>query len=121
MAIENIPGRPQTSVFNLLGESLSHKSILKRFREHIENVKEELRKSRVTASFPKDSPKIVAIFESITASPGLLLPWKEMVRICREENVWSVVDAAHSLGQEVSINLQEVNPDFWMTVSVTVL
>ena len=26
--------------------------------------------------------------------------------ICREEGVWSVVDAAHSVGQEVGINLE---------------
>lgn len=57
--------------------------------------------------------------ESITATPSLLLPWKDMVRVCHEEKIWSIVDAAHSLGQEEEINLNEVDPDFWMTVSVS--
>ena len=45
--------------------------------------------------------KIVAVIDSIASMPGVLLPWQEMVKVCREEGVWSVVDAAHSLGQEV--------------------
>ena len=45
--------------------------------------------------------KVVAVIDSIASMPGVLLPWQEMVKICREEGVWSVVDAAHSLGQEV--------------------
>ena len=45
--------------------------------------------------------KIVAVIDSIASMPGVLLPWQEMVAICREEGVWSVVDAAHSIGQEV--------------------
>ena len=45
--------------------------------------------------------KVVAVVDSIVSNPGVLLPWQDMVRICREEGVWSVVDAAHSIGQEV--------------------
>jgi len=39
-----------------------------------------------------------------------------MVAICRDAGVWSVVDAAHSIGQEVDINLSEAKPDFWVSV-----
>lgn len=39
-----------------------------------------------------------------------------MVQICKEEGVWSVVDAAHSIGQEMDINLGEVQPDFFLSV-----
>lgn len=45
--------------------------------------------------------KIVVVLDAITATPAALMPWKEMVRVCREEGAWSVVDAAHSIGQEV--------------------
>jgi hypothetical protein len=31
--------------------------------------------------------------------------------------VWSVVDAAHSIGQEVGIDLGKVQPDLWVSVS----
>jgi hercynylcysteine S-oxide lyase len=44
------------------------------------------------------------------------MPWKEMVKICKEEGVWSVVDAAHSIGQEQGINLSETMADFWVSV-----
>lgn len=113
MAIANVPSRPQASVFKLAAGTLSHQSILTRFRDHVQMVKTEIdKKLNGTASSTNHSPKTVAVFESITASPGLLLPWKDMVRICREENVLSVVDAAHSLGQEIDINLKEGDPDF---------
>ncbi|KAF8908098.1 pyridoxal phosphate-dependent transferase [Gymnopilus junonius] len=115
LAVKSISNAPRTSVFDL-GESLSHELILKRFRAHINNVKKEMRlRSMEPLSKSRDSPKIVVIMESITANPSLLLPWRDMVKICREENVWSIVDAAHSLGQErAEINLTETDPDFWM-------
>lgn len=45
--------------------------------------------------------RFVAVIDSITSVPGVLLPWKEMVQVCKEEGLWSVIDAAHSIGQEV--------------------
>ncbi|KAJ3513808.1 hypothetical protein NLJ89_g2748 [Agrocybe chaxingu] len=59
--------------------------------------------------------KRVAIIDSIISLPGVLLPWQDMVKIAKEEGVWSVVDAAHSIGQEVGINLTESAPDFWVS------
>lgn len=38
------------------------------------------------------------------------------MRVCKEENVWSVVDAAHAIGQQQDLNLQETDPDFWVSV-----
>lgn len=49
----------------------------------------------------KRQNKIVAVIDSIASNPGVLLPWQEMVKVCREEGVWSVIDGAHSIGQEV--------------------
>jgi len=65
--------------------------------------------------------KIVAVVDAIAANPGVRLPWKEMVAICRDAGVWSVVDAAHSIGQEVDINLSKMKPDFWVSVSLLIL
>ena len=47
--------------------------------------------------------KIVAVIDSISSNPGMALPWKELVQICKEEGVWSLVDGAHSVGQEVRV------------------
>ena len=45
--------------------------------------------------------RFVAVIDSITSVPGVLMPWKERVKVCKEEGVWSMSDAAHSIGQEV--------------------
>ncbi|KAI0690171.1 PLP-dependent transferase [Cytidiella melzeri] len=63
----------------------------------------------------KTGNRFVAVIDSISSMPGVLLPWKELVKICREEGVWTVVDAAHSIGQELHINLGEAKPDFWVS------
>lgn len=49
--------------------------------------------------------KIVAVIDSISSNPGMALPWKELVQICKEEGVWSLIDGAHSVGQEVRASL----------------
>ena len=40
-----------------------------------------------------------------------------MVAICRGAGVYTIVDAAHSIGQEPDINLSKAKPDFWVSVS----
>ena len=39
-----------------------------------------------------------------------------MVAIAKNFDVMTVVDAAHSIGQEPNINLDEVQPDYWSSV-----
>lgn len=60
----------------------------------------------------------MAVIDSIASNPGVLLPWKEMVKICREEGVWSVIDAAHSIGQEVGLDVGASGCDFWISVGI---
>ncbi|PPQ68536.1 hypothetical protein CVT25_005458 [Psilocybe cyanescens] len=94
---------PQKSVFKL-PYPLSHVVILEEFRKHLRSVK-------------LGGGKVLAIFETMMPLPGIILPWKEMVQICREEAVWSVVDGAHSIGHELDLDLTSADPDFWMTYS----
>lgn len=49
----------------------------------------------------KTGNRFVAVIDAISSMPGVLLPWKKMVEICKEEGIWTVIDAAHSIGQEV--------------------
>jgi selenocysteine lyase/cysteine desulfurase len=65
----------------------------------------------------KTGQRVVAIIDSIISNPGILLPWKEMVQVCKEEGVMSVIDAAHSIGQELNLDLNKADPDFWISVS----
>lgn len=64
-----------------------------------------------------ERPRIVAIVDAISSMPGLLMPWERIVEFCKgHENVWSLVDAAHAIGQIVDTNLSEIVPDFWVSV-----
>lgn len=74
-------------------------------------------KSHLLAHPVFPNKKRVAVIDSIISNPGILLPWKEMIKICEEEGVWSVIDAAHSIGQEVDLDLETAKPDFWVSVS----
>ncbi|EIW53854.1 PLP-dependent transferase [Trametes versicolor FP-101664 SS1] len=92
---------------------LTHAEIIALFRSKLREFK-----AQHTASgtrFTDRKNKIVVVLDAITAAPAALMPWKEMVRICREEGAWAVVDAAHSIGQEPDINLSAAKPDFWVT------
>lgn len=100
----DIPPNPTISEIQLKFPTTPHQ-LINQFRSHLQ-------------SLPKlKSSKRVAILDSIISNPGVLVPWKEFVKICREEGVWSVVDAAHSIGQEQNIDLTDVAPDFWVSVS----
>ncbi|KAF4610713.1 hypothetical protein D9613_007297 [Agrocybe pediades] len=100
--LTDIPPYPTASVITL-NFPATHKDVIQTFKQHIQNHP------------AKPNRKRVAIIDSLVSNPGVLLPWKEMVDICREERIWSVVDAAHSIGQEVGLNLAESNPDFWVS------
>jgi selenocysteine lyase/cysteine desulfurase len=63
---------------------------------------------------------IVAVIDAIASNPGVLLPWEEMARICKEEGVYSLIDAAHAIGQ-ISLDLSVSQPDFFVSVSGFVL
>jgi hypothetical protein len=64
-----------------------------------------------------ERPKIVVILDALASNPGLLMPWERVVEFCKgHENAWTLVDAAHAIGQIVGINLSRTLPDFWISV-----
>ncbi|KAJ4479393.1 pyridoxal phosphate-dependent transferase [Lentinula aciculospora] len=109
--ISDIPPHPENAQFSILFPT-SHTKIIQDWRAYLQSLNETRAQS---ARELGRRPKIVAIIDSIISVPGALLPWKEMVKICKEEDVWSVVDGAHSIGQEPDLNLAEADPDFWVT------
>ncbi|ERN02033.1 hypothetical protein AMTRI_Chr02g266160 [Amborella trichopoda] len=55
----------------------------------------------------------LAVIDHITSMPSVLIPVKELTRICREEGVDQVfVDAAHAIGS-IDIDLQSIGADFY--------
>lgn len=58
----------------------------------------------------KHRPKLVAVTHVPTNS-GLVQPVAEIGKICKEENIWYLVDACQSAGQ-MPLNVQEIHCDF---------
>lgn len=111
--ISDLPPHPSVSVFKL-NFPTTRASVLEAFRAHVDGLNAKL---QIAQCKTRDGAKlkIVAIIDSIVSIPGVYLPWKEMVALCRERGIVSVIDAAHSLGQEPNINLSDVGPDFWVS------
>ena len=103
--LADAPPNPRTLAFPILFPT-SSASILERFRAFLKSPEAQVGKNN----------KRVVVIDSIISNPGIKLPWEEMVEVCREEGVWSVVDAAHSVGQE-KLDLGKAKPDFWTSVS----
>lgn len=57
----------------------------------------------------------LAIIDHITSMPCVVIPARELVRICREEGVERVfVDAAHAIGN-IHIDVKEIGADFYVS------
>ena len=114
--ISDLPPHPSVSVFQL-NFPTTRASILQNFCVHVDTLSSKVQaKQRELGDETK--LKIVAFIDSIVSNPGIYMPWKEMVAICRERGILTIIDAAHSLGQEPNINVKEADPDFWISVHV---
>lgn len=108
------PPRPKVSTVPLTFP-MSHADIVKAFKAKIQEIKAAHPNTvfdivASDTSLEGKSNRIVAIIDSISSTPGLYLPWKDLVNVCKEEGVWSVIDAAHSIGQEVSSHASALPP-----------
>ena len=112
--ISDLPPHPSVSVFEL-NFPTTRASILQAFRMHLDALNAKLQTAQQKIG-DGAKLKIVAVIDTIASNPGVYLPWKEMVKLCRERGILTLVDAAHSIGQEPNIALSEVGPDFWVSV-----
>ncbi|KAJ3088835.1 hypothetical protein HK100_007931, partial [Physocladia obscura] len=65
-------------------------------------------------TFLESSKISVLLFEHIASPSALVLPIQSLVRICRENNILSIVDGAHGLGI-LDLQLDLWLPDFYAT------
>ncbi|KAJ4955688.1 hypothetical protein NE237_012471 [Protea cynaroides] len=79
----------------------SNEEIIVEFRKALEKGKSNGRKVRF------------AVIDHITSMPSVVIPVKELVKICRDEGVDQVlVDAAHSIGS-VEVDVKDIGADFY--------
>ncbi|XP_043697048.1 L-cysteine desulfhydrase-like [Telopea speciosissima] len=79
----------------------SNEEIIVEFRKALEKGKSNGKKVRL------------AVIDHITSMPSVIIPVKELVKICREEGVDQVlVDAAHSIGS-VEVDVKDIGADFY--------
>lgn len=79
----------------------SASEIVSEFRKALERGKSNGRRVRL------------AVIDHVTSMPSVVIPVKELVKICREEGVDKVfVDAAHGIGC-VDVDMKEIGADFY--------
>lgn len=57
----------------------------------------------------------LAIFDTVLTFPGVRMPWEDLVRICKELGVLSLIDGAHGIGHIDLTHLGSVSPDFFVS------
>lgn len=88
----------------LITQPSPHSTTVSIFREHLKSLNRH------------KGQNVVAIIDGASSNPGTVFPWEDMVKVCEEEGVFSLVDAAHGIGM-APVNLGETRPDAWVSVS----
>ncbi|KAG1370928.1 L-cysteine desulfhydrase [Cocos nucifera] len=77
-----------------------------------EEIVQEFRKALELGKFNGRKVRL-AVIDHITSMPSVLVPVKELIKICREEGVEKVfVDAAHAIGS-VEVDVKDIGADFY--------
>jgi selenocysteine lyase/cysteine desulfurase len=76
--------------------------VLAKFRAAVKEVEAEGKRARA------------CMFDVVSSLPGVAFPWIEMVKVCKELNILSIVDGAQGIGM-VPLDLSTVDPDFFVS------
>lgn len=63
--------------------------------------------------FEQNSPKL-CLFDTVSSLPSIRFPFEQIIDLCREYEVLSLVDGAHGIGL-VELSLEDLRPDFLIT------
>lgn len=62
-----------------------------------------------------DNPQtVMCLFDTVSSMPAAVLPYNQLVSLCREKEVLSFIDGAHSIGL-IPVSLRHTRPDFFVT------
>ncbi|POY75061.1 hypothetical protein BMF94_2037 [Rhodotorula taiwanensis] len=56
----------------------------------------------------------LALVDSISSLPGVIVPWEELVELFHEKGVIALVDGAHQVGQ-LPVSIRKTKPDFFVS------
>lgn len=81
---------------------LEDEEIIDAFRKAVKQVQDDGKRAKV------------CIFDVVTSRPGVVFPWIEMIKMCKELGVMSLVDGAQGIGM-VHLDLSAADPDFFVS------
>lgn len=68
-----------------------------------------------TESVLKSNKNIrLVLMDAISSLPGVRFPWEKVCQLCREHNVYSLVDGAQAIMQ-ILVNISQSQPDFFVS------
>ncbi|KAK2592357.1 hypothetical protein QQS21_009937 [Conoideocrella luteorostrata] len=94
-------------------DRLEHREINISYPVEDEDIIEAFRKAVQQVQNDGKRAKVV-MFDVVTSRPGVLFPWIEMIKTCRELGVISLVDGAQGVGM-VHLDLTAADPDFFVS------
>jgi len=65
------------------------------------------------AALKSDSTIKLILMDAITSLPGVRFPWERVCKLCRQYNVYSLVDGAHAVIQ-IPVDIAITQPDFFV-------
>lgn len=54
----------------------------------------------------------LCMFDTVCSMPGVRFPYKELIKVCKKYDTWTLIDGAHGIGLENMDFLSELKPDF---------
>lgn len=74
--------------------------------EVVEKYRSVIRKTKEAGQRPR-----LVVFDTISSLPGVRIPFEKLTKLCKEEGVLSLLDAAHGIGQ-IPLDLGALDADF---------
>lgn len=69
---------------------------------------------RTAAALKANKHIKLVLMDAISSLPGVRFPWEKVCRLCRQENIYSLVDAAHAVTQ-ILVDISLAQPDFFVS------